>query len=123
MTAAGSDDDADLFLTVGNGTAMALDAATGETEWRTTVTHGENGIRAPPVVATLDGGSEQLVVVAATDGTVSLLDPETGAERAAYARDVPVWTHPTPADIDGDGADEVLVRYGDGRVVALAIQR
>lgn len=122
VTAAGSDGDVDVFVSLGNGTAVALDGATGATEWRTQVTTAEDGIRAEPVVASVDGGNDTAVVVATRDGTVTLLDPDTGAERAAYARDVPIWTHPTPADIDGDGTDELLVRYGDGRVVALAIE-
>ena len=52
-------------------------------------------------------------------GTVAVLDPNTGAELALYERTVPVWTFPTVHDIDDDGAAEILVRYGDGRVVAL----
>ncbi|ERH02330.1 MAG: hypothetical protein J07HN6_01898, partial [Halonotius sp. J07HN6] len=34
-------------------------------------------------------------------------------------RAVPIWTFPTPADIDDDDSAEILVRYGDSRVVAL----
>jgi hypothetical protein len=54
-------------------------------------------------------------------GTVVVLGPG-GRELAAYERSVPVWTFPTLADLDGDGASEVLVRYGDGRVVALSYE-
>jgi len=59
------------------------------------------------------------VVRVLNSGTVAVLDPETGAELALYERTVPVWTFPTVHDIDDDGAAEILVRYGDGRVVAL----
>ena len=55
----------------------------------------------------------------ANDGTVAILDPGTGDQRATYERDVMVWTKPTVGDVDGDGAAEVFVRYGDGRVVRL----
>jgi hypothetical protein len=30
-----------------------------------------------------------------------------------------VWAHPVVVDLDGDGDGEVVVTYGDGRVVAL----
>jgi hypothetical protein len=59
------------------------------------------------------------VIAVTNSGTVAVLDAESGSEMAAYEREVPVWTVPTPADLDGDGDTEVLVRYGDGRVVAL----
>lgn len=117
---ADGDGDVELYVGLANGTAVALDAGTGETEWTTTVTTADDGVLAAPVVASV-GSDRTAIVAAARDGTVALLDPATGAERAAYARNVPVWTYPTPADIDGDGTDEILVRYGDGRVVALAI--
>lgn len=120
---ADGDDALDLVVGFGNGTVQSLDGATGETEWATRVTTAEDGIRSAPVIASLDDGNDSAVVVAARDGTVTVLDPDTGAERAAYARDVPIWTSPTPADVDGDGTDEILVRYGDGRVVALSIER
>jgi hypothetical protein len=59
------------------------------------------------------------VVGVLNSGTAAVLDPETGAELALYERTVPVWTFPTVHDVDNDGAAEILVRYGDGRVVAL----
>jgi hypothetical protein len=45
-----------------------------------------------------------------------------GEVRARFARedDVSLYTAATTADIDGDGRDEVLVPYGDGRVHALS---
>jgi outer membrane protein assembly factor BamB len=63
-----------------------------------------------------DGGSD--IVVAGNDGTVSVVSPD-GEVEATYSRDVPVFTHATLHDIDGDGDDEALVMYADGRVVAL----
>ena len=39
---------------------------------------------------------------------------------ATYERDVPIYTHPVVADLAGEAGTEVLVTYGDGRVVALS---
>lgn len=72
------------------------------------------------MLANVDGSGPPKVVVATPDGTVAVLDAGSGAELAAYERSVPVWTFVTPADLDDDGDDELLVRYGDGRVVSLA---
>lgn len=42
-----------------------------------------------------------------------------GRDGERRERDVPVWTVPSVARLDDDDGLEVLVRYGDGRVVAL----
>jgi outer membrane protein assembly factor BamB len=36
-----------------------------------------------------------------------------------YERNVPIWTFPTVHEINDDETEEILVRYGDGRVVML----
>lgn len=115
-----ADGDGSVAVFVGqtDGTVLAVDAATGETRWTTTVATGDAAV--PPVLGDVDGDGAGELVAATNGGTVAVLAPGDGAELAAYERSVPVWTVPTPADTDGDGADEVLVRYGDGRVVALS---
>ena len=114
------DGSAAVFVGRTDGTVLAVDAATGETRWTTTVATGDGTGPVPPVLGDVDGDGTEELVAATNDGTVAVLAPADGAELAAYERSVPVWTFPTPADIDGDGDEEVLVRYGDGRVVALA---
>jgi hypothetical protein len=65
-------------------------------------------------------GDRQSEVIAVTEtGSVVVLDAASGAELARYERSVPIWTFATPANIDDDSRMEILVRYGDGRVVAL----
>ena len=117
-----SDADADgaveLYVGQLGGQLRALSATTGETEWSTRLATGDVRVQ-PPVVGDVDGDGNSEVVVALETGTVVVVDPESGTERARYERDVPVWTAPSLADIDGDGAEEILVRYGDGRVVRL----
>ncbi|SEO97928.1 hypothetical protein SAMN04487948_109122 [Halogranum amylolyticum] len=72
----------------------------------------------PPVVGDVDGDGASEIVAAGNDGTVSVVSVD-GELRATYSRDVPIFTHATLADTDGDGDDEMLVVYADGRVVSL----
>lgn len=120
-TAADGDDDGtvELYVGQGGGTFLALDGQSGQTEWSTTVSGSDETITPPPVLGDIDGDARPEVVGVLSSGTVVVLDPETGAERALYERSVPIWTFPTVHDIDDDDAAEILVRYGDGRVVAL----
>jgi len=120
-TTGDADGDGTVELYVGrhDGKLLALDASTGGTEWSTTVTTDDDATLPPPVLGDVNGDGAPEVVAVANDGTVAVLDANTGAELAAYERTVPVWTFATPTDIDDDGREEVLVRYGDGRVVAL----
>lgn len=109
----------EAYAGLAGNTVLAVDTASGKTEWRTSLGGGERQTAYAPVLADVDGTGAPDVVAVANDGTVAVLDGETGEERAAYERSVPIWTYTTPADIDDDGAAEILVRYGDGRVVAL----
>lgn len=120
---ADGDGDGTLELYVGsNGNSIAaLNARTGATEWNTTLSTDANILPAP-VTGDVDGDSHPEVVAVTNAGTVHVLDPKTGEVLASYEREVAVWVHPTLADIDGDRADEILVMYGDGRVVALSYQ-
>jgi outer membrane protein assembly factor BamB len=107
------------FLGRVGGEVRAVDVGTGETDWTTDVAVEDDVIVPPPVTADVSGDGRREVLAATEAGRVVVLDPETGAELAAYERSVPMWTFPTSADLDGDGDAELLVRYGDGRVVAL----
>lgn len=119
--AADADTDGTVELFVGrfSGKVLALDARSGETEWSTTVSSGDDIMVPPPVLGDVDGDEESEVIAVMNSGTVVLLEATSGSELAAYERNVPIWTFATPADIDDDGQTEILVRYGDGRVVAL----
>jgi hypothetical protein len=72
-----------------------------------------------PVLGDVNNDGQPEVIAVTEGGTVVVLDAQSGAELAAYTRKVPIWTHPTLAEIDEDDAMEILVRYSDGRVVAL----
>jgi outer membrane protein assembly factor BamB len=122
--AADADTDGTVELYVGRfgGEILALDARTGETEWSTSVSRSDDTIIPPPVPGDVTGDGQPEVIAVTETGNVAVLDAESGAELASYERNVPIWTFATPADIDNDGRMEILVRYGDGRVVALDYQ-
>lgn len=110
----------EAYVALPGSTVLAVDAATGATDWQRRLDPSSDGVTPPPVLADLTGDGDPELAAATADGTVAVLDPADGAELAAYRRDVPVWTHVTAANLTADPGREVLVRYGDGRVVALA---
>lgn len=119
-----SDADADgtveLFAGLPDGRFVALDAESGRTEWSTNASNDGDSVVPPPVLGDVDGDGDPVVVGALNTGTVVLLEPESGEVLARYERNVPVWTFPTVQDIDSDGRAEILVTYGDGRIVSLS---
>jgi outer membrane protein assembly factor BamB len=121
-TVADGDGDAtpEVYVSAPGGVVAALDATDGSEEWRTRLETADDLTTPAPVLADLDGEGAPELAVASEAGTVSVLDPADGAELAAYERDVPVWTSVTTANLTDSPGREILVRYGDGRVVALA---
>lgn len=122
------DGDAEVYAVATDGRLRALDARTGAVEWETALPGGAAQFVPPPVMGDLDGDGDPELVSATNGGTISVHDPADGSTLATYVRPrpiwdlgepTPVWTHPTVADTDGDGAAEVYVTYGDGRVAAL----
>ncbi|GAA0290776.1 PQQ-binding-like beta-propeller repeat protein [Halarchaeum salinum] len=118
-----ADGDADgtpeVYVGSGGDAVAALNVTTGATEWRTDLAIDANMLP-PPAVGDVDGDSAREVVAVTNGGTVHVMNPNTGEIRASYRRDVAVWAEPTLFDIDNDGSEEILVMYGDGRVVALS---
>jgi len=109
----------EAYVSEAGNVLRALDAADGSEQWRTRLATSEGAVTPPAVLGDPDGDGSPELIAATNGGTVAVLDPATGAERAAYERDVPVWTGVTPANLTAAPGDELLVRYGDGRVVAL----
>jgi outer membrane protein assembly factor BamB len=119
VTDGDGDGAAEVYLGRPGGVVVALTAADGGEEWRTRLETAEGLTTPAPVVADLDGAGGPELVVATEAGTAAVLDPGDGEELAAYERDVPVWAPVTAANLTDSPGREVLVRYGDGRVVAL----
>lgn len=121
QTVADADRDGTAGFYVGRfgGDILALNAETGATEWSTSVSTSDDTIVPPPVLGDVTGDGQSEVIAVTETGSVVVLDAASGAELARYERSVSIWTFATPANIDDDSRMEILVRYGDGRVVAL----
>ena len=114
-----SDGANEVYAVGGDGTLRSIDAASGRVEWKTDLTADDVQMMPPPSSGDVDGDGDPELVVAGNDGTVSVVDPNGGKLLATYERDVPVYTHATLEDTDGDAAEEIFVTYADGRIVAL----
>lgn len=134
LAAVGAIGDADgdgntaVFVTAKDGRLRSLEASTGRTQWETPLAEEPGQMTPPPVTGDVDGDGVSEVVAVTNGGDVKVVDPADGRILASYSRSgplpwsgesPPIWTHPTLADTDGDGADEIYVVYGDGRVAAL----
>ncbi|MFD1566788.1 PQQ-binding-like beta-propeller repeat protein, partial [Halolamina litorea] len=112
------DGTAEVYAVARDGELRAIDGASGDVEWTTTLTGADVQMTPPPTLGDVDGdGSEELVAVT-NDGLVSLVDPTDGSVLSTHERNVPIYTYPSVVDTDDDGAAEVYVIYSDGRVVA-----
>jgi outer membrane protein assembly factor BamB len=110
----------EVYVGVSGGRVSALTVKNGTVEWTTDLTQDDRGVMPPPSLGDLDGDGTPKLVAVTPNGVVTVLDPNTGEQLATYKREVPIWIHPTLVDLDADGQKEILVLYGDGRVVALS---
>ncbi len=113
------DGQSEVFFSEPGHVVGAVDGETGSEEWSTRLAPEENGPTPPPIAADVTGDGNQEVIAVTNEGLVTVLDPGTGEQLAVYQRDVPIYTFTTAAEITESPGAEVLVRYGDGRVVAL----
>ncbi|QDX39463.1 PQQ-binding-like beta-propeller repeat protein [Salarchaeum sp. JOR-1] len=108
----------ELYVGSRGGRVLAVDAATGTVEWQTRLSE-TTALTPAPITGNFTASPGPEVAAVTHSGQVAVLDADAGDVVASYERDVVVWVHPTAADIDADPLDELLVMYGDGRVVAL----
>ncbi|MEE6208911.1 PQQ-binding-like beta-propeller repeat protein [Salarchaeum sp. III] len=108
----------EVYVGSRGGRVLAVNATTGAVEWRTRLSETTD-LTPAPIVGNFTASPGPEVAAVTHGGQVAILDAATGETVATYERDVAVWVHPTAADIDDDPLDELLVMYGDGRVVAL----
>ena len=114
------DGQAEVYAVAQDGKLRTLDASDGTVEWTTTLTTEDVQMTPPPVLGDLDGDGVPELVAVSQDGVVSVVNPKSGNIIDSYKRDVPIWMRPTLTNLDGDEGLEILVTYGDGRVMALS---
>ncbi|MFT4922576.1 MAG: outer membrane protein assembly factor BamB [Haloarculaceae archaeon] len=117
---ADGDGDTEVYFAKPGNVVGALNATAGDLEWTTRLAPEENTPTPAPVLGDLTGDGQRELVTVTSSGTVTVLNPTSGEQLAVYERETPVWTFPTVADLTDDPGAEILVRYGDGRVAALA---
>jgi outer membrane protein assembly factor BamB len=105
-----------VYATNRAGDLLALDARSGDTRWRTSLTDADVQMTPPPSIANVVGGPEPELVAVTNDGQVHVLDPVDGTILASDGRSAPVFTHASLVDLDGDPQREIVVTYGDGRI-------
>lgn len=114
------DGQTELYPVARNGRLYSLSGTNGSIELSVALTDKPVTVSPPPSFGDVnDDGSPELVAVTYT-GSVKVLDPKTGEVLATYMEQTPIRTFPRITDFDGDGVNEILVIYGDGRVVALS---
>lgn len=108
-----------LYAGARDGSVHAVDLDDGSVRWTTQVTDEGVRVRGPSFGA-VSGSGTTTVAATADDGTVALLEAESGELLARRRIESDLYTSPLLADVSGDGREEVLVLYGDGRVTALS---
>lgn len=115
-----SDGQPEVYAVAQDGKLRAIDASDGRTEWTTTLTTEDVQMTPPPALGDLTGDGSMELVAVSQDGLVAVVDPASGEIIDSYERDVPIWMRPTLVDLNRAGGQDILVVYGDGRVVALS---
>jgi outer membrane protein assembly factor BamB len=114
------DGETEVYAVAQDAKLRSYTASNGTVEWTTTLTTEGVQMTPPPSLGDVDGDGALELVAVTNNGIVSIVDPRSGEILDSYNRDVPIWVHPTLADVNEDSAAEVFVIYGDGRVVAFS---
>jgi len=108
-----------LYASEGDGIVHAIDPADGSVEW--TVDSIETDAPANAPVVGQVGPDSPLVAALGYDGTLALIDAETGTLDGQYSFDQSTYTSPLLVDLTDDDSDEILIMFGDSRVGAYSI--
>lgn len=108
-----------VYVGRNGGQILTLDADTGERVWVSD--HPPEGERRTPapVLGDVTGGGTIEAIAVTNSGHLTVVDAADGTVESSYQTGVAVWVPVTLADLNGDGVEEILVRLGDGRVLAL----
>jgi len=117
----GEYDQTHLYTAEGDGVVHAIDRADGSLAW-TTESLSSSAPANAPVVGTnvLDGGPG--VGTLTYDGTLGILDPETGTVEVERQFGPDTFSSPLFVDLTGNGRQEVVVMFGNGRTEAFGLE-
>jgi outer membrane protein assembly factor BamB len=110
-----------LYTAEGDGVVHAIDRADGSLAWTTESLSSSAPANAPAVGSTaLDG--EPAVGALTYDGTLGLLDPETGRVELERQFGPDTFSSPLFVDLTGDDQQDVVVMFGNGRTEAFGLE-
>ena len=100
----------DVVVGTPSGTVLAFSGRSGRPLWSKTVGHGMPGVGfvVSPDLADLDGDGVLDVVIASTDGKVTVLSGKTLSLRWTFVGQGEIRSAPILADLDRDGVDDLL---------------
>jgi len=112
----GASDGDRLYASEGSGVVHAVDPTDGTVVWTVDSLETDAPANAPVVIAG-EAGSSPTVASLSYDGSLGLIDAG-GDVVAEHSFGESSYTSPLPVDLTGDGREELLVMFGDGRVEA-----
>lgn len=118
-TSVGGSDRGSVYTAARDGVVRALSLDDGGVRWRTRVT-GDGVRTSAPALGSITGTDAPEVAVTAHDGTVAVLESGAGELRVGRELDADLYASPVPVDVSGDGRDDLLALYSDGRVAAFS---
>lgn len=108
-----------VFASAHSGVVTAMDPTDGSKLWRQTGIDADGPAMAP-AIGPVTGNDTQDVVFFGHDGTVALLDADTGDIRHEQTVDGRLFTSPQIVDLTAKEGEEILALYGDSRVVVFS---
>jgi len=116
----GGYDESTLYTTEGDGVVHAVNREDGSLTWTVDALSTTAPANSPAVGAAGPDG-ETRVVALSYDGTLGVIDPQTGDLTVEHQFGPEVFSRPVTVDLDDDGRDELVVMFGNGQVGAFSL--
>jgi outer membrane protein assembly factor BamB len=117
----GEYDENHLYTTEGDGVVHAIDRSDGSLAW-TVESLSSTAPANAPVVGTNPLEDGPAVGTVTYDGTLGLIDAETGTVELEHQFGSDVFSSPVLVDLTDDGRQDVVVMFGNGRTEAFALE-